>query len=83
MTKVSHHFIEVLGVLSCTVVLERKLGSEGRLDHNDEDEYVEDSDYENESESTLDPASQNSEVSSEHKGGQKLLSVLGGGSAAA
>lgn len=69
-------------VLRCAV-LERHLGSEGRLDKNNEDEYVEDSDYENEPESTDEQVSQNIEASSEHEGQQKLLSVLRIGSSAA
>ena len=63
-------------------VLERRLGSEGRLDKND-DEYTEDSDYENEPEPMDKQASQNIKVGSEHEGEQKLLSVLRIGSSAA
>ena len=69
-------------VLSCTVV-GRHLGSEGRLETEDEDEYTEDSDYENDSEPADQQVSKNSEVSSENEGQQKLLSVLRTGSSAA
>lgn len=70
-------------VLSRAVLLERQLGSEGRLDNADEDEYAEDSDYETEPESTGQRVSQNIEVGPEHEGEQKLLSVLRIGSPAA
>lgn len=73
----------MLGVSSCTVVLERHLGSEGRLDKNDEDEYIEDSDYEDEPEITGEQVSQITGVNSEYEGDQKLLSVLRIGSSAA
>jgi hypothetical protein len=62
--------------------VERHLGSEGRIDNDDEDEDSEDSDYENDPESTDERVSQNNEISSEHEG-QKLLSVLRIGSSAA
>ena len=61
-------------------MLERHLGHDGHLDRNDDDEYVEDSDYENKPDSTGHSASQDIEVDSERRRGQKLLPVLSVGS---
>lgn len=72
----------LLGVLNC-VVLGRHLGSGGRLDENDENEYIEDSDYEDEPERVDEPVSQDTEANPEGKEEQKLLSVLRVGSSAA
>ena len=81
----------MLDILS-HAVLERHLGSEGRLDNEEEEEYTkdsdedertEDSDYENEPELTDKQVSRNVEIGSEHEGEQKLLSTLSIGSSAA
>ena len=77
----SHHITGPARVLSCTV-LGCQLGLEGYLDRND-DEYVEDSDYENEPDSTGHSVSQDMEVDSKRKREQKLLPVLSVGSRAA
>ena len=61
----------------------RHLGSEGRVETEDEDEFTEDSDYENDPEPADQQVSHNIEVSSENEGQQKLLSVLKIGSSAA
>jgi len=66
-------------LLRCTVS-QCHLGHKGHLDGNDEDEYIEDSDYENELESTGEPVSQDIEADAEQKLEQKLLPVLSMGS---
>ena len=59
------------------------MGSEGHLDDKDEDEYTEDSDYENEAAKIVEPVPQKTESESEQQGEQKLLSVLKFGSSVA
>lgn len=68
--------MEASGVLNC-LVLGRQLGLGGRLDKSGEDEYTDDSDYEDEPESG-EPVSEN--VNPEKKREQKLYPVLKSGS---
>ena len=65
-------------MLSC-VVSRRLLGCEGHLEEKDEDEYTEDSDYEDTAENSTELVP-NVESESKRNGEQKLLSVLGFGS---
>ena len=58
-------------------------GREGHLDSNDDDEYVEGSDYESEPESNRSQISRDIKVDSEHKQERKLLPVLNIGSSVA
>lgn len=67
-------------VLSC-VVIERRLGLRGRLIESDEDEYTEDSDYEDETGLTGEPISGN--IDSEQNREQRLHPVLKIGSSVA
>jgi len=62
----------------CTV-LKCYQGYEGHLGGNEEDDYIEDSDYESEPESTRGPLSQSTKVNSE----RKLVPVLNVGSSVA
>lgn len=55
-------------------------GHEGHLDGDDEDEYIEDSDYESEPESPPSPIHRDTKVNSEQKKERKLLPVLSVGS---
>jgi len=69
----------VTEILRCTVS-QYYLGYEGHIDRNDEDEYIEDSDHENEPEPAGEPVSQNIKVNFEQKLERKLLLVLSIGS---
>jgi hypothetical protein len=79
---VSPHAPELLQVLSC-VVMGRHLGHEGQLYENDEDDYPEDSDYEDGAENLNVQVSQDPSADLEQKAEQKLFSVLKFGSSVA